>query len=156
MFATYDHTQRGYWHWLLYFFGVLTLVAAWFARLEEFVPIPLLFVSALMFSLGASFHYLRIVDGGDRLLIQFGPLPLLRGSIRYASITAAEMGRSSPIDGWGIHWIPGRGWTYNIWGGDCVTVTLDGKKTTRIGTDDVENLLAFLRTKMTQADILIG
>ena len=46
-----------------------------------------------------------------------------------------------------IHCIPGRGWTYNLWGFDCVVVR-QGNKTTRVGTDDVAGLLAFLRTKV--------
>ena len=48
-------------------------------------------------------------------------------------MTAVEAGRSSLIDGWGIHWIPGRGWTYNLWGFGCVVIQ-QGKKTTRVGT----------------------
>ncbi len=51
------------------------------------------------------------------------------------------------IDGWGIHYILGRGWTYNLWGFGCVKLTL-GKKVIRVGTDDVENLAQFLRGKV--------
>ncbi len=104
-------------------------------------------VGLLFLLLGAAFQHLRVFDADDRLALRFGPLPLLRGEIRYASITAVDAGRSSIIDGWGIHWIPGRGWTYNLWGFDCVVVR-QGSRTVRVGTDDVSGLLAFLRTKI--------
>ena len=55
-----------------------------------------------------------------RLALRFGPLPVLRKTFRYADITGVEIGRTSVIDGWGIHYMPGRGWTYNLWGFNCV------------------------------------
>ena len=55
--------------------------------------------------------------------------------------------RSDALDGWGIHWILGRGVIYNVWGFDCVRIQM-GKKIVRVGTDDVEGLLSFLRTKV--------
>jgi hypothetical protein len=51
------------------------------------------------------------------------------------------------MDGWGIHYVPFRGWTYNLWGFDCVVLQL-GSKTVRIGTDDADNLLAFLERQI--------
>ena len=58
-----------------------------------------------------------------------------------------EIGRTNIIDGWGIHYFPGRGWTYNIWGFDCVKLTL-GRKIIRVGTDDAEELAKFIREKI--------
>ncbi len=46
-----------------------------------------------------------------------------------------------------IHFIFGRGWTYNLWGFGCVKLTL-GKKALRVGTDDAESLAEFLRGKV--------
>ena len=57
-----------------------------------------------------------------------------------------EPGRIAIIDGWGIHYIPGRGWTYNLWGFGCVKLTVRGK-VVRVGTNDVENLARFLGEK---------
>src|SRR5437764_6474740 len=146
---TYDHTQRGYFHWLFYalalFQGAMAILL-WHEP-PEFVHWLLGGVALLFFMLALAFQHLRVYDGGDRLEMRFGPLPLLRGQIRYDSITAVEPGKSSVIDGWGIHWILGRGWRYNLWGFDCVVVRQD-KKTIRVGTDDVDGLLAFLRTKV--------
>jgi hypothetical protein len=36
--------------------------------------------------------------------------------------------------------------TYNLWGFDCVKLTL-GQKIVRVGTDDAENLAKFLRER---------
>ena len=117
---------------------------------------PLLLGLAVLFLLLAlSFQHLRVFDAVDHLAVRFGPLPLLGTRIRYDEITSVERGRTSLLDGWGIHWVPGRGWTYNIRGWDCVVVQL-GKKTIRIGTDDVENLLAFLQAKLKPRVLEIG
>ena len=78
------------------------------------------------------FGSLTIRDDGEWLALRFGPLPLLRKTIRYADITGVEIGRTTIIDGWGIHFIPGRGWTYNVWGFACVKLTL-GRKIIRVG-----------------------
>jgi len=92
------------------------------------------------------FTSLTIGDEGDFLSIRFGPLPVIRKTIRYADITAVEIGRTSFIDGWGIHYMPGSGWTYNIWGFACVKLT-QGRKIIRVGTDDAEGLAEVIREK---------
>ena len=90
---------------------------------------------------------LCVRDEGEWLALRYGPLPILRKRIRYAHITAVEPDRTKVIDGWGIHYIIGRGWTYNLWGFGCVKLTL-GKKVIRVGTDDVDNLAEFLKGKV--------
>ena len=96
---------------------------------------------------GTMFGYLRVWDDGDRLMVRYGPLPVFHAKIPYADMTAVEPDRSSLIDGWGIHYVPGRGWTYNLWGLDCVKI-MRGDRITRIGTDDRENLAAFLQSRI--------
>ena len=79
-----------------------------------------------------------LVLGLDR--VEFG--------LRVDDIDQVTASRSALIDGWGMHWIPGRGWTFNLWGFDCVELIVSGKPL-RIGTDDMENLVAFLESKRT-------
>ena len=62
-------------------------------------------------------------------------------------MTGVEAGRSTVLHGWGIHYMPGEGWVYNLWGFDCVVVHL-GQKNIRIGTDDVQSLAGFLKGKV--------
>ncbi len=81
------------------------------------------------------------------MAVHSGPLPVFKTKIPYSSITAVKAARSSILDGWGIHWLPGRGVIYNVWGFDCVRITV-GKKTVRIGTDDVDGLTEYLRARI--------
>jgi len=106
----------------------------------QFLGIALILVAMM-------FQRLTVRDEGERLALRYGPLPVFRKLIRYSDITSVEPGRSSVIDGWGIHWIPGRGFTYNLWGLDCAKLIVQGR-IVRVGSDDVENLVAFLRNKI--------
>lgn len=143
----YSRTQRGWFHYGLYVAALALLASAWGSRHQPFLMVIVLSAAALIFLFTQSFHYLTVRDEGDALAVRFGPLPLLRTRIPYARITAVEPGRTSLIDGWGVHWIPGRGWTYNIWGFDCVKISM-GNRVIRVGSDDVENLVAFLQSRM--------
>ncbi len=146
---SYCHTQRGSLHHLLYFTAALLAGGAWFCRDELPLAIILAGTGVVLVPFAWAFGTLTVEDEGDRLLLQYGPLPLFWKRIAYAEIIGVEPDRSRLIDGWGIHWIPGRGTTYNLWGFDCVKLTL-GKRIIRIGSDDVENLVEFLRTKIQQ------
>ena len=142
----YEHTQRGWLHHILFAVAVVMLVGAWLARASMAVALLNLGTAVLFVVVGLMFGSLTVRDEGQWLAIRFGPLPVFRKRIRYADITSVEPGRTAIIDGWGIHYIIGRGWTYNLWGFGCVKLTL-GKKVIRIGSDDVDNLAEFLRSK---------
>jgi hypothetical protein len=142
----YRHTQTGPWFVLLYTFGVLMVVVAWFLWNYPVVPVVLLVAGTLMLLLGACFQHLTVVDEGDGLAIRFGPLSLFQKRIRYADMRAVEAGRTTFLDGWGIHLSLRGGWVWNIWGRQCVVIQHGG--TTRVGTNDAENLLQFLKTKL--------
>jgi hypothetical protein len=96
-----------------------------------------------------AFHHLTVEDQGNRLTIRFGPLPLFRRAVRYHDIEKVEVGRTTILDGWGIHRSIRGGWVWNIWGRDCIVVHLK-TSVLRIGTDDAENLVGFLELKMDQ------
>ena len=105
----------------------------------------------MMLLLAVSFHHLTVRDEGDDLLIGFGPLPLFRRRIRYSQIERVEQAKSTILDGWGIHLSPSGGWTWNLWGFNCVDVWYKkGSKTkkVRLGTDDPGGLAAFLTDTM--------
>ncbi len=128
---------------LLYAFAGLYFVLTWAMRgIPElayiFIPIGL-----LMTLLAACFHYLQISDQGERLAIQFGPLPIFRRTVRYDIIERVEVSRTSLLDGWGIHLSLRGGWVWNLWGYDCVLLHLKGGKLW-LGTNDAPKLAAFL------------
>ena len=144
----YDHTQFAPLHLLLVGVGIAMLVGGWLTP-ELFVQMILFLSGGMMFLLALCFRQLRVCDEGDRLLISFGPLPLFSRRIAYANIETVERGRTTIFDGWGIHLSPSGGWTWNLWGFDCVDVWYkkgNKVKKVRIGTNDSAGLAAFLRT----------
>ncbi len=144
---TYNHTQHGSRHNVLFAVTFVTLTDAWLARGEAQIVATLLVIAATFALCGLMFGFLTIRDEAQWLSLRFGLLPVFRKRIRYADITAVEIGRTSLLDGWGIHYFPGRGWTYNIFGGDCVKLTL-GRKIIRVGTDDTDELAKVIREKI--------
>ncbi|MFY9253723.1 MAG: hypothetical protein WAO83_09725 [Fuerstiella sp.] len=147
---SYDHTQHGPFCWLLNGIGLLLIGLAWGLRVERGIPWVFLPVGLLILLLGGGFHFLRVRDIGEQLCVAFGPIPLFRRKIAYCNMTGVETGRTTILDGWGIHMSPRGGWVWNIWGRDCVVLQLK-KGILRIGTDDAERLTAFLRVRLPTA-----
>ncbi|MBL8828011.1 MAG: hypothetical protein JNM18_13620 [Planctomycetaceae bacterium] len=100
--------------------------------------------------LAASFHHLTVRDLGNCLQVAFGPVPLFRRSVAYQDIESVAVGRTTILDGWGIHVSLRGGWVWNIWGRDCVELRLR-RGVWRIGTDDAANLAQFVRTRPTKS-----
>jgi len=125
--------------------AALAAVVAAFAQ-----PLPARLVCALVaFVLVVAslmFTTLTVRDAGDHLDVRYGPLRLLGTKVAYAAVRSLRRARSKLIDGWGIHWIPGRGWTFNLWGRDCIEVETTGRLI-RIGTDDPDGLAGFLASR---------
>ena len=143
----YDHTQAGPWFLILLIVGIAHFVASFFAA-DVVVQMILVVGGALMCFFAFCFRQLTIRDEGQELLICFGPLPLFRRRVRYAEIEAVKRSRTSWLDGWGIHLSPGGGWTWNMWGFDCVDVYINGRRKLRIGTDDADALVQFIETRL--------
>ncbi len=144
---TYEHTQRSPWFWVLLTLGILTLLTTCSVSRQTLPVLILAGVGIMFLATGLCFGSLTVRDEGQWLAVRFGPLPVFGRRIAYSSITDVEAARSDALDGWGIHWILGRGVIYNLWGFDCVRIQM-GKKTVRVGIDDVEGLVSFLRTKI--------
>lgn len=98
----YAHTQKAPLCLLIYAFAVMFLALGCFV--QDAPPIQWLFppIGLLMFVLAASFHHLTVEDQGDVLAVRFGPVPLLRRTVRYADIASVEIGRTLLLDGWGF------------------------------------------------------
>ena len=143
----YDHTQKGYFYLIMFLVASFCFVSGWVFRNESIAMYTCWSVALIMVFAGANFTTLTVRDMGDELDVRFGPIPLLGTRIRYENVQSVAVDRTKWLDGWGIHWIPGRGMTYNIWGFDCVRLQV-GKKTIRVGTDDPQNLCAFLQRQL--------
>lgn len=145
--SEYAHSQRGVLCVLLYGLAAIYLVLGFFIREA---PIGWLFppIGLVMLIFAASIHHLTVEDQGDRLAIRFGPIPLFRRTVRYADIESAEVGQTLLLDGIGIHYSVRGGWVWNIAGRSCVVIHFRDGRTLRIGTDDADNLTAFIRSKI--------
>ena len=143
----YSKTQEAPLQYLLYGVVAVLLPLAWLNRQEPAAVVVLACVAVVMILAGLAFGTMTVRDEGDRLAIRYGPLPIFRRRIPYSAITAVEPGRTSVIDGWGVHYIPFRGMTYNLWGFGCAKLSL-GRRVIRVGSDDVENLVTFIGSKI--------
>ena len=143
----YRHTQRA----PLYLF--MLAGALFFALMLVFPEIPpaarvvpsIAVVLFVFFAL--CFMHLTVQDEGMHLGVRFGPLPVFRKRIPYAAMTSVVRSRSKIIDGWGVHCVIGRGWTWNLWGFDCAEIRL-GAKIIRVGSDDADALVKFLEGRI--------
>lgn len=144
---TYHHTQKGPWHWLMFVLAAVFLTVSWFVRDVPALMITFSATGVFMFLLGASLRHLTVADEGNLLAIRFGPFPLFRRRIWYDDIVEFEKGRTTFIEGWGIHMSPRGGWVWNIWGRDCIVLRLK-RGTLRVGTDDPDNLCRFLESRV--------
>ena len=154
MSNTYDHTQRGFTHYVVALGGAgcLAIALALGAAAPGFIF--LIAAAGAMMFMGACFLYLRVSDCGDRLSLRFGPLRLFGTSIRYDDMASAEVSRTYPRHGWGIYGRPFCWVSYNIHGSDCVRVSFKQRQGffrfthINIGTDDAEGLALFLSSKI--------
>ena len=146
--ASYQHTQRAPLCLLIYATGIIFLILSWVLRDERPIRWGFPIVGLLTLILAASFHHLTVEDEVDRLSISFGPIELFRRVIRYDDIMSVETGRTTILDGFGIHMSLRGGWVWNIWGRDCVVLHLR-KGTLRVGTDDADRLADFLKSRIT-------
>ena len=143
---SYHHTQKAPWFLLLFAFAALFFTVAWVARAEPVLPAILLVSGLLMAMLGYSLQHLTVSGEGDRLAICFGPLPLFKRRIRYDDIIGVEIGRTTIMDGWGIHWSPWGGWVWSLSAGKCVVIRRR-RGVISVGTDDAEGLAEFLKSR---------
>ncbi len=144
---TYRHTQRAPMYRMVLTAAVLMAAGAAYGGPPREVAIPLNFLAILLAVLAFAFRSLTVRDEGAHLAVRFGPLPFFRRRIPYARISEVKRARSSVIDGWGIHYVTGRGWTFNLWGFDCVELRV-GSGLIRIGSDDADELARFLSEKI--------
>ena len=141
----YEHTQSAPLFWLLGLVAVGMVIGGWY--IPGTAGQVAMYAGALVVLLLAfCFQQLNVRDEGEWLRVAFGPIPLFRRRVVYADIQNVERSRTSVLDGWGIHFSPGGGITWNIWGFDCVDVYFYKGRKLRIGTNDPEGLERFLKS----------
>lgn len=145
--TTYSHTQKGPLALVLFAVACAQFVFAGVASDIPAAAISLVTAGMIVLFGAFAFLHLSVIDEGDCLVVQFGPVPIFRRRIRYADMREVAVGRTTILDGWGIHWSLRGGWVWNLWGRDCVVIRF-ANGATYIGTDDAECLARFLRTKL--------
>ncbi len=143
---TYSHTQNSPLWLILFGVAIPCFAVAWLAGGQPVVGAVMIVAGLLLVFVGLAFHHFTVEDEGDHLAIRFGPLPLMKTSIQYADIQGIEVGRTAIWDGWGIHWNPWHGRVWNLWGRDCVVIHRQ-QGVFRVGSDDVQNLAGFLKSR---------
>lgn len=143
----YSHKQTAPLCMILYGGGIAAITLA--VLLGDYLGVLIAgCVSLVLLILAPCFHHLTVEDQGDVLAIRFGPVPLFHRTVRYADIGSVEVGRTLLLDGWGIHLSVRGGWVWNLWGRACVVVRFKDGGTLRVGSDDADDLVAFLRGKI--------
>lgn len=97
-------------------------------------------------SVAATFHSLTVEVDAQEVRIRFGK-GLIRKSFPLAQIRSVRAVRTTPLQGWGIHWI-GAGWLYNIYGLDAVELSFHNRKHAFIGTDEPQKLVAAILQRL--------
>ncbi|MGI6417969.1 MAG: hypothetical protein ACOX1P_20135 [Thermoguttaceae bacterium] len=143
----YEHTQRGPGRYLGYLAAAGMVPLIWTAGNDTLAAVAIGAAALLVVVVCEGFSRLTIRDEGDRLGVHFGPPPVWRTHILYRDMVSAEQAKTTFLDGWGVHWMPGRGMTYNVWGFDCVKIKT-ARRTIQLGTDDAGGLAAFLAAKI--------
>jgi hypothetical protein len=135
-------------HYLLLAVAAGMLAPSLFCPTNPVTDIVLPVSAAVMVFLAFCFRTLTVRDEDDHLTVVFGPLACFRKEVPYQVVTAVATDRTNWLDGWGVHYIPRRGWVWNLSGFACVRLELGEGKALRIGTDEPEALAAFLKTKL--------
>ena len=138
----YEHTQRAHLIiWIAAAAIIVFLLAALminqpYAWIALAIPVILLAVVAWLFS------SLTVTVAEKELRWYFGP-GFWNKAIARDDIQSSEAVRTKWWYGWGIRYTP-KGWLYNVSGFDAVAITEGSGKTTLIGTDRPQELVAAL------------
>ena len=97
-------------------------------------------------TVGAMMKSLSVEVDSSEINIAFGN-NIVKKTYSLRDVQAAKAIRTTPIQGWGVHWI-GKGWLYNIYGLDAVEVRFLNGKHVFIGTDEPENLTAAINQRL--------
>lgn len=142
---TYQHTQRGPWSFVLLAVVAsnLTLAVRLWGNEPAWASWLFLSVALLMTFMTLCFQSLTTTVSETSRRVHFGPIPLLEKKVLLEEIVSVRPEKSSLLDGWGVHWTPGKGWIYNMWGFDCLAINL-GTRHFRVGTNDPDQLCEVL------------
>lgn len=139
----YEHTQKSFLlHWIMV---PLLLVVLWGVLLEGpplwAWPLIMLYLVGLSW-VTVTFSMLTVLVDAEQIRVYFGR-GWPRKTISRADIVSVHPVRNEWWHGLGIRWIR-RGALWNVWGRDAAELQLRSGRAFRVGTDDVDALVAAL------------
>lgn len=154
MEAIYKKTQIG-WLIILSFIPVF-LFLAWIVYRQDVLgksvghhPAPTsIYLGLIVFLLLllALFSNLTVTGFPTYLEIKYG-IGLFRKKFEYKDIHSCSIQKNHWFYGWGVRRIPG-GWLYNVAGLRSVQLDMKNGRMYRVGTDEPEKLIEFLRSRI--------
>jgi len=131
--------------------GIVLVLTPFFSS-GKFHPIPIEILTILIAAL-ALFYSLTVEINNNTLICRFG-IGLIQKKIPLSEIHQARTVQNPWYAGWGIHWIPGRYWLWNVTGLRGVELILKEGKRFRLGTNEPESLVqAIERNKATGTNL---
>jgi len=98
----------------------------------------------------ALFYSLTVEIKNKTLTCQFG-LGFIRKKIPLPTVQEVREVRNPWYAGWGIHWVPGKYWLWNVSGFRAVELVFKDGKRFRIGTDEPESLIRAIENNKTSS-----
>lgn len=139
----YRHTQIGYTILAAIGGGALIMGLSTIFTKGSLLHLFLLFVFILS---SALFGSLKVIVDETSVRLKFG-IGTIRKTISLDDVQSCAKVRNNALCGWGIRYI-GNGWMYNVSGLDAVDLTLKNERRFRIGTNDPDNLLSAIQSRL--------
>jgi hypothetical protein len=144
----YRHTQFG----SVIFIGLFaTMLVIIIFPLNLGVFPPGLFAALAILAISLALFYSLNVEVGDNVLIcRFG-IGFIRRRIPLSDIQEVRAVKNPWFVGWGIRWMPGQYWLWNVSGLRAVELLLKNGSRFRIGTDEPEALVQAIQANKASA-----
>jgi hypothetical protein len=124
--------------------AIVLILTPSFLGIGTFHPIPIAILIVLVAAL-ALFYSLSVEIKENTLECCFG-VGLIRKRIPLSEIQQARTVQNPWYSGWGIRWIPGQYWLWNVSGYRALELILKDGKRFRLGTDEPESLVYAIET----------
>ena len=112
---------------------------------------PILFIVILILAISFPIFYSLTVKISGGILVCYFGIGLIRKKILLSDIKEFRAVRNPWFIGWGIRWMPGQYWLWNVSGLHAVELVLNNGKIFRIGTDESEELVNAIQVNKSSA-----
>jgi hypothetical protein len=144
----YRHTQIGMIPIALLVVAIVLILLIPFLNVGNIHPIPTAILTAIIIVLVAAlalFYSLSVEIKENTLICYFG-VGLIQRRIPLSEIQQVRKVQNPWYAGWGIRWMPGQYWLWNVSGFRAVELIFENGKRFRLGTDEPESLVNAIET----------